>query len=104
MIAVARRRRFANMSEITLAQFSDRFVALVLDARDLPKKSLDFKILLCSYVLGLEPARPYSEGEQKAGVPAGVRAIKSCARRPRWLLTPERTEVSLPRCPTFSVS
>ena len=54
------------MSEITVAQFSDRFVALVLGARDLPKKALDFNILLLSSVLGLESGRAYSEGELNA--------------------------------------
>lgn len=54
------------MSEITVAQFSDRFVALVLGARDLPKKALDLNILLLSSVLGLEPGREYSEGELNA--------------------------------------
>ena len=54
------------MSEIALAQFSDRFVALVLGARDLPKKALDLNILLYSSVLGLEAGRPYSEGELNA--------------------------------------
>ncbi len=54
------------MPEITTAQFSDRFVALVLSARELPKKSLAFNILLYSAVLGLEPGRLYSEGELNA--------------------------------------
>ncbi|MGH2621825.1 MAG: DUF2087 domain-containing protein [Anaerolineales bacterium] len=54
------------MPEITAAQFSDRFVALVLSARELPKKSPDFNILLYSSVLGLEPGRLYSEGELNA--------------------------------------
>ena len=54
------------MAEITVAQFSDRFVALVLGARDLPKKALDLNILLLSAVLGLESGREYSEGELNA--------------------------------------
>jgi len=54
------------MSEITVAQFSDRFVALVLGARDLPKRQLDFNILLLSAVLGLESGREYSEGDLNA--------------------------------------
>ena len=54
------------MPEINAAQFSDRFVALVLSARDLPKKALDFNILLYSSVLGLEPGQVYSEGELNA--------------------------------------
>ena len=54
------------MSEITVAKFSDRFVALVLGARDLPKKALDLNILLLSAVLGLESGREYSEGELNA--------------------------------------
>jgi len=54
------------MPEIPSAQFSERFVALVLSARELPKKSLDFNILLYSSVLGLEPEREYSEAELNA--------------------------------------
>ena len=54
------------MPEITAAQFSNRFVALVLSARDLPKRALDFNILLYSSVLGLDPGRLYSEGELNA--------------------------------------
>lgn len=54
------------MPEISLAQFSDRFVAMVLGARDLPKKALDLNILLFSSVLGLEVGRGYSEGELNA--------------------------------------
>ena len=54
------------MPEITAAQFSNRFVALVLSARDLPKKALDFNILLYSSVLGLDPGRLYPEGELNA--------------------------------------
>ena len=54
------------MPEITTAQFSDRFVALVLSARELPKKPLAFNILLYSAVIGLEPGRVYSEGELNA--------------------------------------
>ena len=51
------------MPEITAAQFAERFLPLVLSARDLPKRSLDFNILLCSSVIGLQPERGYSESE-----------------------------------------
>lgn len=51
------------MADISLAQFTDRFVALVLDARDLPKKAVDFNLLLYSATLGIEPGRTYSEAE-----------------------------------------
>ena len=54
------------MSEITVAQFSDRFVALILGARDLPKKALDLNILLLSAVLALEVGQAYSESELNA--------------------------------------
>ena len=54
------------MPEITAAQFAERFLALVLSARDLPKRPLDFNILLCSSVIGLQPERGYSEGELNA--------------------------------------
>jgi hypothetical protein len=51
------------MTHITAAQFTDRFAALVLAGRELPKKHLDRHILLISSVLKIEPGRPYSEKE-----------------------------------------
>ncbi|MBI3942894.1 MAG: DUF2087 domain-containing protein [Chloroflexi bacterium] len=51
------------MSHITVDQFKDRFVALVLGGRDLPKKRMDLHTLLISATLKLEPARKYSENE-----------------------------------------
>ena len=51
------------MTEVTSDEFSKRFVALVLGARELPKKPLALGILLLSSVLGLEPGRRYSEAE-----------------------------------------
>ena len=51
------------MSPITRAVFSDRFVALVLGARDLPKKPLDFHVLLISSIVGLQPGKEYLESE-----------------------------------------
>ena len=53
------------MSHITAAQFTDRFVALVLAGRELPKKQLDRHILLMSSILKLTPGRQYSEKEIK---------------------------------------
>jgi hypothetical protein len=51
------------MSHITKSQFSDRFVSLILDGRDLPKKSLDRHILFISSILKIDPQRQYSESE-----------------------------------------
>jgi hypothetical protein len=51
------------MSHITESQFTDRFVALVLSGKELPKKHLDRHILLISSILKLEPGRQYSEKE-----------------------------------------
>src|SRR5512136_1010178 len=51
------------MAHITASQFADRFVALVLAGRELPKKPLDRHILLISSILKIEPGRPYSEKE-----------------------------------------
>ena len=51
------------MSHITAAQFADRFVALALAGRELPKKHLDRHILLMSSILKLEPGQPYPEKE-----------------------------------------
>lgn len=49
------------MPDITASQFKDRFVALILGGRDLPKKPMDRHILIFSATLGLEPRRQYSE-------------------------------------------
>ncbi|NTU62436.1 MAG: DUF2087 domain-containing protein [Chloroflexi bacterium] len=51
------------MSHITAAQFADRFVALILAGRELPKKHLDRHIVLISSILKIEPGRRYSEKE-----------------------------------------
>ena len=49
------------MSHITAPQFTDRFAALVLAGRELPKKELDRHILLISSILKIQPGRQYSE-------------------------------------------
>ncbi len=51
------------MPHITASQFTDRFAALVLAGRELPKKHLDRHILLISSILKLESGRQYSEKE-----------------------------------------
>ena len=51
------------MSHVTASQFTDRFVALILSGRELPKKQLDRHIVLISSILKLEPGRRYSERE-----------------------------------------
>ncbi len=51
------------MTHITDAQFRERFTALYFSGQDLPKKPLDRQIVLISAILGLEPARTYSESE-----------------------------------------
>ena len=51
------------MSHITASQFKDRFAALILGGRDLPKKRFDRHILFISATLGLHPHRQYSESE-----------------------------------------
>jgi hypothetical protein len=51
------------MSHITAAQFTDRFPALVMAGRELPKKQLDRHIVLISACLKVEPDRLYSERE-----------------------------------------
>ena len=64
------------MEHITGSQFTNRFVSLILGARNLPKKRLDRHILFISSILGLVPSRTYSENEinnelQKWSVPFG---------------------------------
>ncbi len=54
------------MSHITMAQFCDRFPALILDGRGLPKKALDLNMLVLSATLGIAADRPYAEGEINA--------------------------------------
>jgi hypothetical protein len=49
------------MSEITSAEFCERFAALVIGARELPRKPIALNVLLLSAVLGLEAGRRYSE-------------------------------------------
>lgn len=51
------------MSHIAESQFTDRFVALILAGRELPKKPLDRHILLISSILKIQPGRQYSEKE-----------------------------------------
>ena len=51
------------MSHITASHFIDRFVSMVIDGRDFPKKRLDRQILFISVILSLEPQRRYSELE-----------------------------------------
>jgi hypothetical protein len=51
------------MTYITTSEFSERFVALVLGSRELPRKPRALNVLLLSTVLGLEPDRRYSERE-----------------------------------------
>ncbi len=51
------------MPHLTTTQFTDRFVSLVLGARDLPKKPADRHILFVSAILRLEPGRQYTESE-----------------------------------------
>lgn len=51
------------MTEITSGEFSKRFVALVLGARELPRRPLPLNILLLSSILGLQPGREYSEAQ-----------------------------------------
>ncbi len=49
------------MPDISASHFKDRFVALIMGGRDLPKKPMDRHILLFSATLDLEPRRQYSE-------------------------------------------
>ena len=51
------------MSHLTEAQFTDRFAALILSGRELPKKLQDRHILFISAILKLEPGRRYTESE-----------------------------------------
>jgi hypothetical protein len=51
------------MSHIEASQFENRFVALILNSRDFPKKDMDRHILFISAILGLEPGRDYTESE-----------------------------------------
>ena len=51
------------MSHITASQFAGRFVSIVLDGRDLPKKRLDRHVLLISSIPRLHPKQRYSERE-----------------------------------------
>ena len=60
------------MSHITVAQFTDRFAALILAGRELPKKELDRHMLLISSILKLEPGRQYSEKESNEALQVWV--------------------------------
>ena len=51
------------MPHLSTSQFTERFISLVLGARDLPKKPSDRHILFVSAVLRLEPGRQYAESE-----------------------------------------
>jgi hypothetical protein len=51
------------VAHITISEFQNRFVSLILGGRDLPKKRLDRHILFISSILKLEPERLYSESE-----------------------------------------
>lgn len=51
------------MPHLSSSQFTERFISLILGARDLPKKPADRHILFVSAVLGLEPGQQYSESE-----------------------------------------
>ena len=51
------------MPHITASRFTDRFVSLILGARDLPKKEEDLHVLLISSIVKLDPSRQYSEPE-----------------------------------------
>lgn len=55
--------RESPVSQISAATFADRFVALILGSRDLPRRSVDLHVLLYSSVLRLQPGQPYSERE-----------------------------------------
>jgi hypothetical protein len=48
---------------LTRAQFSEVFPAVILGARDLPRKPLPFHVLLISATLDLQPNRAYTEAE-----------------------------------------
>lgn len=54
------------MTHITSSEFSERFVALILGARDLPKKPVGFHVLLISAIIGLDPGKEYAESEINA--------------------------------------
>lgn len=51
------------MELLTTSQFKQRFVALVLSARDWPRRPQDHHVLLISAVVGLDPNRDYTEAE-----------------------------------------
>lgn len=51
------------MTHFSVSQFTERFVSLILGARDLPKKPADRHILFVSAILGLHPGRQYTESE-----------------------------------------
>ncbi len=51
------------MPHFTEAQFTDRFAALILGGKELPKKLPDRHILFISSILKLEPGRCYTESE-----------------------------------------
>jgi len=63
------------MSHITADQFCERFPALILDGRGLPKKALDLNMLLLSATLGMAADQPYTEGELNAELQKWVLAF-----------------------------
>ncbi len=60
------------MSHITASQFTDRFTALVLSGKELPKKELDRHILYISAILKLESGHLYSEKDINEALQAWV--------------------------------
>lgn len=51
------------MSQLAETQFTERFTALILNGKELPKKPLDRHVLFISAILKLEPGRRYTESE-----------------------------------------
>lgn len=54
------------MQHVTSTFFIQRITRLLLDARDLPRKPVDFHIVLISGLIGLTPDREYTEKEINA--------------------------------------
>lgn len=51
------------MPHLTAAQFTERFAALILSGKELPKKPQDRHVLFVSSILKLTPGRRYTESE-----------------------------------------
>lgn len=62
--------RYRKMSLISAEEFTRRFLSLVLNSTQLPKKAADLHILLYSAILNLEPDRSYTEKEINAQLQA----------------------------------